>query len=146
MLDTAFKSINQVAKEMETMADQAVKENEHVIIDMNTENLMKGKDANDEKITPQYYSDEYAEMKQGMNPRPGLGTPDLFLTGVFQEGFFVKRVKMGWEIDSKDEKRDKLVTKYTDIIFGNTDKDEKEINEEYILPELIDHALDNLEL
>ncbi len=146
LLDVAFKSLKQVAKELTIVAEMAVEENEHVIIDMNTETLMHGRDSNAEKIKPGYYSDQYATEKQSMNPRPGLGTPDLFLEGNFQEGFFVKKAKGGWEIDSKDAKRDKLVTKYTDGIFGNTENDEKEINEDYILPELLEYSLDNLEL
>lgn len=146
LLDTTFRSLKQISKELETVAHLAVEENEHVILDMNTETLMQGRDSLGEKIRPQYYNDLYANIKNRMNSRPGLGTPDLFLEGDFHGGFFLKPAKMGWEIDSNDEKRDKLVTKYTDSIFGNTEKDEKEINKEYILPELIEYCMDNIKL
>lgn len=139
-------SLKRLQRQMGRVAHETVKANEHVIIDMNTAQLLQGKRSDGSLLNPEYRSDEYAAMKQGMNPRPPYATPDLFLTGDFQEGFFVKRVKLGWEISSKDKKRQKLVDKYSEDIFGNTPKDEKEINEEYLLPEMIEHVLDNIEL
>lgn len=146
MLDTAFKSLDQVAREMETMAELAVEENEHVIVDMNTENLFSGKNAKGQSLDSigGSYSPFTVEMKK-LKGQP-YDRVTLKDTGDFYEGFFVKRAKMGWEIDSKDEKTQKLKNDWGEDIFGNTEADEKEINEEYILPELIEHALDNLEL
>lgn len=146
LLDTVFKSIDRVKAEMTSVADRAVKENEHVIVDMNTAQLLKGKDSDGDLLTPEYRSDEYAAMKHGMNPRPPFATPDLFLEGDFQEGFFTRRVKMGWEVDSKDSKRDKLANKYGDSLFGNTKEDELKINKDYILPDLIEYLINHVEL
>ena len=146
MVDTARSSIKQLKKELKIIAEIAVQEHSNIIIDMNTETLMHGLDADGEKLTPEYRSDEYAAEKNRMNPLPGEGTPDLFLEGNFHSGFYVKPEKMGWSIDSKDSKRDKLANKYGDDIFGNTKEDEKEINEDYIKPEMIEFSLDNLKM
>lgn len=146
MLDVAFKSLAQIKKELTKVAQRSVKENSHIIIDMNTDTLMKGLDSDGDILTPEYSNDEYADEKSRMNSRPGYGTPDLFYTGKFHEGFFVKVQKDNWELGSKDSKSNLLSNKYGMDIFGNTKEDEKEINTEYILSDLVEHALENLEM
>ena len=144
MLDAVLGSSDEIEGGLEPQATEVVRENENILVDMNTEQLKQGKDSIGDSITPEYYSDEYAYMKNRMNPRPGFGTPDLFLEGDFQEGFFVEETNGGWEIDSRDEKRNILASKYGADIFGNTEQDETEFNEEYILPRLAEWIMATL--
>lgn len=144
MLDTVLNSESEIDGNLEVQASEVVRENDNVLIDMNTEKLKHGKTSTGDSISPEYASDDYAEMKQDMNPRPGFGIPDLFLEGDFQGGFFVEEMEGGWDIDSKDEKRNKLAAKYGEEIFGNTEEDEQEFNKEYILPELVEWIMETL--
>lgn len=144
MLDAVLNSKDELEGGLEPKAAEVVRENENILVDMNTATLKQGLDATGNPITPSYFSDDYAEMKNRMNPRPGFGTPDLFLEGDFQEGYFLKEIPGGWETDSRDEKRNMLVSKYSDAIFGNTEQDETEFNEEYILPELVEWIMSTL--
>lgn len=144
MLDAVLSSESEIEAELEPRAAEIVRENENILVDMNTGQLLQGKDSTGANISPQYYSEDYATMKNDMNPRPGFGVPDLFLEGDFQEGFFVENVEAGWKIDSKDWKRNKLAGKYGEEIFGNTEQDETEFNKEYILPELAEWMMQTL--
>lgn len=142
MLDAVLD--NDIEDGLENQAAEIVREHENVLVDMNTEQIKQGRDSTGSSISPDYYSEDYAQMKNQMNPRPGFGVPDLFLEGDFQEGFFVEDAPEGWKVDSKDEKRNKLASKYGEEIFGNTPEDEEEFNEEYILPELAEWILTSL--
>lgn len=142
LLDTALQSIDKVTKELTKVAQQSVKENAEIIIDMNTETLFSGKDSLGKslgKYAPRTI--EYKKLK---------GQPYNRITlkdeGDFYEGFFVKTHKIGWSISSKDEKTGKLITDFGKDIFGNTKQDEKEINEEYILSDLLEYQLDNIKI
>lgn len=144
LLDEILNSEAEMELGLEIQAGNIVQEHSNVLVDMNTDQLKQGRDSTGAHISPQYYSDDYAEMKNRMNPRPGFGVPDLFFEGDFQEGFFVEKTESGWEIDSRDEKRDRLASKYGKDIFGNTRTDEEEFNREYILPELAEWILKTL--
>ena len=146
MLDVAFKSLAQIKKELTKVAQRTIKENSHIIIDMNTDTLMQGLDSDGDRLEPEYRNEDYADEKSRMNSRPGYGTPDLFYTGRFQRGFFVKVQKEIWELGSKDSKSSLLSNKYGKDIFGNTKIDEKEINDEYVTADLIEYTLDNIDL
>lgn len=144
MLDAVLNSQNDIETGLEPEAARVVRENENILVDMNTGQLLQGRDSQGQPISPQYYSDDYAEMKNRMNPRPGFGTPDLFYEGDFQEGFFAEDTDGGWKIGSKDEKASMLASKYGADIFGNTKQDEEEFNREYILPELAEWIMQTL--
>lgn len=144
LFDNLLNSESEISADLEIQAAEVVRENSNILIDMNTEKLKEGKTSTEDNISPSYYSDDYAQMKNDMNPRPGFGVPDLFLEGDFQERFFVEDVEMGWQIDSKNEKRNMLLSKYGEDVLGNTEQDEREFNEEYIVPELIEWTLETL--
>ena len=61
-------------------------------------------------ITPKY-SKAYARLK-------GKSTPDLKLTGAFQEAIFAKSTSKTFVLSSKDKKKPFLVNRYSDNIFG----------------------------
>lgn len=88
--------------------------NETSVIDLVRSQLNRGEDGNGKKLHPYYggsYTSGYVDEKHSMNPRPGYGTPDLYLTGDFYEGMFMQEVKEDYaKIWSSDEKTNKLVT------------------------------------
>ena len=109
-------------KPLELFAE-VVEENKEYIADLNTSQLEKGKDSNDENISPDYLMPEYAQLKMSMGSQAPLGIPNLKLTGEFHEGFFAEPGKDGGIfISSTDSKTGKLTGKYGNNIFGLTTK------------------------
>lgn len=103
-------------------------ENENSAVEMNRDQLLNGRDSLGEKLK-EYVDDQYAELKQRMNPLPGYGTPDLKLTGDFHRGFYldISSIDDGnFELGSTDEKTQELVDKYNESIFG-LDKENSEL-------------------
>ncbi len=81
------------------------------------ENLRSGKLIDGSFITPSLKSEPYAAKKKLTGFAP-LGTPDLFLTGSFQEGIGTIINSKSFTTFSTDEKSSKLELKYTKNIFG----------------------------
>lgn len=52
---------------------------------LNKQQMYAGFDKSGEKFTKKYAAGSYAKKKNKMNPLPGYGTPDLFLSGEFQK-------------------------------------------------------------
>lgn len=86
------------------------------LIDLNTQQLKEGYLADGER-TWEYASEDYAKLKRSLGSISG-DHADLKLTGDFHDAFFADVNKDRIVIDSKDEKRGKLVFKYTQEIFG----------------------------
>ena len=68
-----------------------------------------------------YKRQKYAEMKNAMNPLPGLGIVDLELHGDFKRELFAEVRGEEFIIDSADSKTKFLVDKYTDKAIGLND-------------------------
>lgn len=83
----------------------------------NKQQLRSGKTNTGEKIKPKYRSNKYARVKAEMNPLPGAGVPDLFLTGEFYRQIDAEVGKDVIDVISKDEKGPELEEKYSNI-FG----------------------------
>jgi hypothetical protein len=105
-----------------------VKDHENDIVELNQSQLFRGHDAEGRSLG-RYNSEEYAELKRQLNPR---NVVDLKLSGSFYEGMFMKSRGEVFPItiDSKDEKRDKLVQgdAYGENIFGLTEESKTELN------------------
>lgn len=65
---------------------------------------------------------EYADFKNRINPVPGYGNPDLYLTGAFYEGMYGQVENDVLRIDSRDSKSNALQGKYGRDIFGLTEE------------------------
>lgn len=85
--------------------------------ELQKDQLRSGKTSKGESIKPGYRSGKYAKVKAEMNPLPGLGNPDLFLTGKFYSGIDAEPGKDLIKIISRDSKGPDLEAKYPDI-FG----------------------------
>lgn len=109
------------------------------IIDMNTGQLMSGVSSNSESIQPEYYNEDYASLKQQLNPAPPKGVPDLNLTGSFHSGFRVEVKSDSLEFSSIDEKTDYITKKYSDDIFGLTKENKREFSLGYLFEDLKDY-------
>jgi hypothetical protein len=61
-------------------------QNEKVLTDENKKQLFAGFDNNGNRLK-KYKSSVYALRKASLNPLPGFGNPDYFLTGAFYRGW-----------------------------------------------------------
>ena len=103
--------------DLRRIAEDILVSTEDELIKLNQEQLESGMDADSEEITPSYYSDAYAELKQRMNSKPKLGTPDLKDTGAFHGGIFLDIDR--WNMWSADAKTPSLVKKYGNVLGLN---------------------------
>ena len=95
------------------MNDGAIQER---IVELNREQMMRGKNKSGENIMPSYRSSAYAAYKQGKNAMPEFGVPDLKNTGAFHRGIYFDSGKM--TPTSNDPKTASLEEKYGEGIFG----------------------------
>lgn len=84
---------------------------------LNTEMLEAGQNAKGDDVG-QYRNEEYARMKNAMNPKPGFGRVDLRLTGSFYRNMVTSVVGDAVITESTDEKAAELAAKYGDDIYG----------------------------
>jgi hypothetical protein len=97
------------------------------LADMNRAQLMAGFASDGTRLLP-YRSPQYAQLKNMMNPEPGFGNPDFYLTGAFQARIRAERFGEVVEIASYDEKAPHLEGRESDVPFQNWDPDAKPSN------------------
>jgi hypothetical protein len=105
---------------------------EHVAVDMNTGQLLDGKDSKNQFLAP-YRSEEYAEFKGILNPKR---VTDLKLEGKFHASFFQDAKQFPIEIFATDLKTGRLVDQYGEDIFGLNPENTKDFADQ-LKPEII---------
>ena len=121
-----------------------VNDNSDFFEDTLTDQMLEGLDGNGNAINPKYRSDTYARVKQFLNSKPSFGTPDLKLTGSFHKGIQLLLRGENIEFTSTDGKTADLTYKYGDEILELNDVSIELIQNELILPlllEAIEHKL-----
>lgn len=89
----------------------AVSETKETITDIQKEQMYHGLNAEGKRIG-RYRTMKYALAKNSMNPLPGLGIPDLKLTGAFYAGFKTEVDPEVFRTFSTDIKNEALTEKY----------------------------------
>lgn len=108
------KSVNLRAEKM-----AAVLINNQPLTELNRSQLREGLTSEGNPIVPDY-SEGYSYFKEQQSTyKAPPGTPDLFLTGSFQEKMFLV-LRNGVSFSSSDSKVANLVNKYGNNIFGIT--------------------------
>ena len=121
---------------MELAVQESLKATAFEAIKLNQSQLkLKGQKSDGSFLKP-YQSKEYAEYKNFLNASPGLGTPDFFNEGNFQNDFFIKLNPKSLIFGSDDVKSEKLETRDGKEIFGLTDENKSVYAIEFVLPEL----------
>jgi hypothetical protein len=111
---------------------QAIKKNEKELVDINRDQMRKG-DSGEGKIKPDY-SPWYLNFKQGLPSYFAGDSPDLFLTGSFQDTMFLDVKGDQAEFDSRDGKTTKLVDKYGETLF-DLNPNSMELAQDIVTPE-----------
>lgn len=101
--------------------------------------LHYGEDGTGHQISPKYKQEGYAIAKEEQNPIPGLGTPDLFVTGDFTSEIeeVVDASSYSIIIDSTDYKAAKLELEYGPQIYQLNDTNQLYYNNEILKPVII---------
>jgi hypothetical protein len=85
------------------LIDECLSQLKGKVIELNLSQLDQGLNAEGKKFRP-YVNGSYARMKNRMNPKPGLGNPDLKKTGDFWKAFKAD-LRLGvMDIYSEDQK------------------------------------------
>ena len=107
-----FKALN-----TDKIIDESFQENSDKFEAKNRAQMLTGQNKQGDKISPRYRNNKYARVKNEMNPAPGLGVPDLKITGAFQRSLRADLVGDTIKIESTDRKNEWLEPKYRGI-FG----------------------------
>jgi hypothetical protein len=117
-----------------------------IVIEKNLDQLQEGKDKNGNTFK-KYSMQDYAEYKHELNPKAGMGNPDLKLTGNFWQGFVLnKEGATGYKIKSTDSKAGDLESKYGEDIYGLSDPKRDEFVSETYRPKLAAKVKELLQL
>lgn len=128
--------------DVDSAAEQAVNESGETFAKLNRRQLYAGLTPDGAKISPQYASPYYAKKKNKMNSKPGLGTPDLRVTGDYQDQFVVEAQDGEIDESSPVEYAKRLDELYGPTnIYGLTDEN----MQEYIDGDLSDALAGELE-
>lgn len=94
---------------------QTLEEKKEDYLDENRKQLYEGFDREGNRLR-KYRSAKYARVKNQMNPRPGLGNPDFYVTGAFYRNRTV--TVQGGELitNLNDPKSEDLLKRDPDII------------------------------
>jgi len=115
--------------------EEVVNEHEDEITIYNKQQLFnKGQGADGSQLK-EYASATYAKYKNKKNPNPGLGIPDIKLTGETYDRMFAKMDKNTLEISSTTDYTPKLEESRPNI-FGLDEQSEDLAGEQVIEPEL----------
>lgn len=86
---------------------------------------------------PEYRGDYYERFKNSLNPKPGLGNPDLFVTGGFYKGIGVVVTRDTYTVESNSDNAPQLELKYGSEIYGLTQQNQAIYCEETLQPAIV---------
>ena len=104
------------------MSEMVLSDNEQLLIDAQRKQMRRGERSDGEEITPGLLSNAYAEEKKSKGGQAPFGVPDLYDTGSFQRAITFEVSESSVYFNSTDEKTQDLVEKYSEDIFGLSDK------------------------
>ena len=87
------------------------------ITTLNQEQLYAGQLSTGEQIQPEYASKYYAKKKNALNPEPGFGVPDIFLTGALYKSMGVSVNDSKFDIEATVPYAAKLEEEYGSNLF-----------------------------
>lgn len=102
------------ALDLPAIVTEALDEQKESYVKKNLDQLLDGLSPEEGKIEPKYKSKSYARKKNAMNPKPGFGTPDFYLTGALHE-----QTHAEVEGDDLVIKSDVEYAKYNEQRWGN---------------------------
>jgi len=133
-------NIRELGDDLPDVLADIIRNNEHVILDMNTQDQLYERGINRLGVSLADF-EPYAPFTLRMKQMTGQPTDRVTLrdTGDFTRSFYLDVSKEGFEIKAADTKTNELVAKYGKQIFGLTKENSEELVKEYIIPDLMKH-------
>lgn len=143
---------------------EVVRKYADVLLQLNKDGMLLGRNTDGKEFTPGYLEDPYFktpeaarayyDRKQNIRPsnramisfplnyaEKSPDTPDLRVTGPFQDAMFITFTADGFDIWSNYEDTPLIVQKYENKVFGLTPDAIRYFWESYLRPELIGHLI-----
>lgn len=134
-LDALIKNLNNIERSIINVVQQVIKDNEHIILEMNTEDQLyqRGIDSKGRSLG------EYSPITISIKREKGQPTNRVTLRDSqdFHRSFYIEYSADSFEIKASDPKTDGLLDIYGDDIIGLTADNFRDISENYVKPELI---------
>ena len=122
---------------LKQIAAIAIQDTETEFIKLNVEQLESGFDSKKKRLR-KYRSPQYAQLKNQQNALPGLGNPDLILTGAFTGSFNLNVAAENYTIFATDYKANDLTKKYGDDIFGLGETQNEYYSQNVVFPVMME--------
>jgi hypothetical protein len=120
--------------DLQAITERAIDKTLDRIADRNREQLYQGFTPTGGRLAP-YRRRKYAAIKNEMNPLPGFGNPDFYLTGAFHRQIQAERVGDIVGVHSYDSKAPKLEDRDgADNIYGMGEEHHNEYVREDLSP------------
>lgn len=134
-LDDLISKLKAIEREFIDLIEIIIRENEHVIIDMNAEDQLFKKGIDRNGVSIMSYA-PYAPFTIEIKRMKGQPTSRVTLRdeGEFHSSFYVEYQQDGFEIKALDWKTDELIKGYGEEIMGLTNENVKEFREDFIAP------------
>lgn len=134
-IDNLINRLENYNENIISYLEEATKEAEEKIIDLNIYQLYEyGENRDERKITPEYTPQTVAIKKRKGQPTNRVTLRDTF---DFQGSFFIRYETDGFAISASDWKTEYLTRRYGDEILGLQDKHVAYLCESEYIPKLI---------
>jgi hypothetical protein len=158
-----FQGILDAIRTLPEALDEVVSDNADILLSLNRDQILLGRDAEGNILAPSYLEDPYfkspeaatayARMKYALEPihrgliwnpvylypDKDMNTPNLIVTGSFQDRMFIKTSQGEHLIYSSYVDTYDINTKYNGKVFGLAPRSKEYFYLEYIRPALLKH-------
>jgi hypothetical protein len=129
---------------MDLVIERTFEESKESMAAYNVDQLERG-EGSDGQPLKKYRNPEYAQKKNKLNPIPGLGNPDLRVTGAYHKSLYVEIVGDRVRFLASDIKAPKLEEQFgTEVIYGHNQETRKEFIRSVLRPAFMREVKDQL--
>lgn len=142
MIDDLKNKLKSLPNELVTFFEKVIERNFAELEDINTDQLIKGKNAEGSNLA-RYKSASYARFKKSIGSKSSP-IADLKVTGDFHRALKIKKTGKGeFEFYNTDEKAPLLLQKYPNVL-GLSDKSKEEFTQDQLIDEMREMILQHL--
>ena len=144
---------------LDSVISDVVRGHSDVILSLNKDQMLLGRDADGKVLTPSYWDDPYFESRAKANRYAGMkykleskhrsriehptlypdkdkDTPNLIVTGLFQDGMFIQVDDNSHTIGSSYIESDAIESKYRGVVFGLSPESREYFYKNYLFKRL----------
>lgn len=134
--DELIDKLKRIESELSKTLVNVINENDKKLEDAQRDQMAVGKNALDKNIG-RLRNNRYANLKKAKGGKAKLGIADLKNKGSFYRGIKASANQTTFTLTSTDNKKDLLIQKYTNEIFGYNDKTFTLVKDSILIPGMI---------